>query len=138
MNTELFVLACGCVLGLIHIFAAGRAKTRQYGAAWNMGARDEDLPRPEPAVGRLIRAQANFFETFPIAVAAILIVTAAELTSTWTALGSLLWLLARLVYLPIYAAGVPKVRTMIFLVSLVGIVMILGAAFIGYFRVLSL
>ncbi|MGZ8283800.1 MAG: MAPEG family protein, partial [Allosphingosinicella sp.] len=84
MHTELTILAWGCVLALVHIFAAVRVKTRQYGTAWNMGARDEALPPPEPMVGRLARAQANYFETFPIAAAAILVVSLAGLTSRWT------------------------------------------------------
>jgi uncharacterized MAPEG superfamily protein len=117
--------------------AAGRGKTRQYGTSWNMGARDEELPPPEPIVGRLMRAQANYFETFPIAASALLIVTHAELTSVWTAAGAIAWLLARMVYLPLYAAGVPKVRTLIFLLSLTGILMVLGAAFIGFFSELT-
>jgi uncharacterized MAPEG superfamily protein len=128
MTIELTVLAWGCALALVHIFAAVRVKTRQYGTKWNMGARDEALPPPEPLVGRLARAQANFFETFPIAAAAILIVTAAGLTSRWTAIGALLWLAARIVYLPLYALGVPVVRTVVFLASVVGIGLVLWPA----------
>lgn len=137
MNIELFVLVCGCALGLIHIIAAGRAKTRQYGTSWNMGARDEELPPPQPLVGRLMRAQANYFETFPIAASAFLVVTVAELTSVWTSAGAVVWLLARVVYLPLYAAGVPKVRTLVFLLSLIGILVVLGAAFVGFFMALG-
>ena len=59
------------------------------------GARDEPLPPPTPLVGRLARAQANFFETFPLMIAAVLIVSAAGLTSRETALGAWLWLGAR-------------------------------------------
>ncbi len=117
MNTELTVLAWGCVLALVHIFAAVRVKTRQYGTTWNMGARDEALPPPEPIVGRLARAQANFFETFPIAATAILIVSITDQTTTWTELGALIWLGARIVYLPVYAGGISKIRTAIFLAS---------------------
>ena len=79
MTTELNVLAWGCILALVHIFAAVRVKTRQYGTKWNTGARDEQLPPPQPIVGRLARAQANFFETFPIFAAAALIVGVAGL-----------------------------------------------------------
>ena len=128
MNTELTVLAWGCVLALVHIFAAVRVKTRQYGTAWNMGARDEALAPPEPIVGRLARAQANFLETFPIAAAAMLIVSVAGLTSRWTAIGAIVWLAARILYLPVYAAGIPKVRTAIFLASVIGIGMVLWPA----------
>jgi uncharacterized MAPEG superfamily protein len=128
MNTELTVLAWGCVLALVHVFAAIRVKTRQYGVAWNMGARDEALPPPQPIVGRLARAQANFFETFPILIAAILIVSLTGLTSRWTEIGAVVWLAARILYLPIYAAGIPRIRTLVFLISIVGIGMILWPA----------
>lgn len=131
MTTELSVLAWGCVLALVHIFIAVRFKTRQYGTKWNMGARDEALPPPQPIVGRLARAQANFFETFPIFAAAILIVSAADLESRWTAIGALLWLAARVVYLPLYAAGVPVVRTVAFLASVVGIALVLRPALVA-------
>jgi len=131
MSTELTVLAWGCVLALAHVFIAVRFKTRQYGVKWNMGARDEALPPPEPIVGRLARAQANFFETFPVAAAAILIVELADRTTAVTAAGALLWLAMRVIYLPIYAAGIPKVRTVVFLVSVVGIALILWPALFG-------
>ncbi|HYJ30319.1 MAG TPA: MAPEG family protein [Allosphingosinicella sp.] len=133
MTTELVVLAWGCVLAFVHVFAAVRVKTRQYGTPWNMGARDEALPPPEALVGRLARAQANFFETFPIAAAAILIVYAAGLHDRWTAIGALVWLAARIVYLPVYALGIPKVRTLIFLISVVGILMVLRPALAATF-----
>lgn len=128
MSTELTALAWGCVLGLVHIFAAASAKTRQYGARWNMSARDADLPPPERLVGRLMRAQANYFETFPIVAAAILIVVSAGLTNQWTAMGAMLWLAARVIYLPLYAAGVPVVRTMAFGLSIAGLVLVLSPA----------
>jgi uncharacterized MAPEG superfamily protein len=125
MRIEILVLAWGCILALVHIFTAVRFKTRQYGTRWNVGARDEELPPPQPIVGRLARAQANFFETFPIASAAILAVVVTGRTSDWTGIGALLWLGARIVYLPLYAAGVPVVRTIAFLVSIVGIMLVL-------------
>jgi len=128
MNAELTALAWGCILALVHVFVAVRFKTRQYGTKWNVGARDEELPPPRPIVGRLARAQANFFETFPVFAAAVLIVTVADLTDRWTEIGAWLWLAARIVYLPLYASGVPVVRTIAFLVSVVGIVLVLRPA----------
>jgi uncharacterized MAPEG superfamily protein len=133
MAIELKILAWGCLLALIHVFAAVRVKTRQYGTKWNMGARDETLPPPEPLVGRLARAQANYFETFPVAAVAILIDVTAGLTSQWTAIGAILWLAARVVYLPLYALGTPVVRTMVFGVSMIGILMLLGPALAAAF-----
>ncbi len=133
MNTELTVLAWGCVLAIVHIFAAVRVKTRQYGTKWNMGARDEELPPPRPMVGRLARAQANFFETFPIAAAAILMVVVTGRTGPLTEIGAILWLAARVIYLPLYAAGVPVVRTAVFLASIVGIALVLRPALVASF-----
>jgi uncharacterized MAPEG superfamily protein len=128
MNTELTVLAWGCVLAFVHVFAAVRAKTAQYGSGWNTGARDEELPPLNPLAGRLARAQANFYESFPLYAAAALIVTVAQLTSRWTGIGALLWIAARVVYLPIYGLGVPYVRTAVWLVSIVGIALVLRPA----------
>lgn len=133
MNTELIVLAWGCILALVHIFAAVRVKTRQYGTKWNTGARDETLEAPQPIVGRLARAQANFFETFPLYAAAALTVSVAHLTNRWTAIGAFLWIGARIVYLPLYAMGVPYVRTAVWAISLVGIVLVLRPALMATF-----
>jgi uncharacterized MAPEG superfamily protein len=133
MNIELSVLAWGCVLALVHVFAAVRFKTRQYGTKWNVGARDDELPPPQPIVGRLARAQANFYETFPLYAAAAIIVSVAHLGNRWTAIGALLWIGARIVYLPLYAAGVPYLRTAAWAVSLVGIVMVLRPALAATF-----
>jgi uncharacterized MAPEG superfamily protein len=135
MTTELHVLAWGCILALVHIFAAVRVKTQQYGTKWNMGPRDETLPPPDkPIVGRLARAQANFFETFPLYAAGALIVVVAHLNNRWTAIGALLWIGGRIVYLPLYALGVPVARTLAFLVSLVGIAMVLRPALVAAFH----
>jgi uncharacterized MAPEG superfamily protein len=133
MTTELGILAWGCVLALLHILVAVRFKTRQYGTKWNMGARDAELPAPEPVVGRLARAQANFFETFPLYAAAAIIVSVAHLNDRWTAAGAILWIAARLVYLPLYAFGVAYVRTIVWLASLVGIAMVIRPALAATF-----
>jgi uncharacterized MAPEG superfamily protein len=131
MPVELKILALGALLLFIHIFIATRFKTAQYGRAWNVSARDEVLPEPNPVSGRLIRAQANFEETFPIAIVALLGVVVAGRTSQWTALGGWIWLGARVVYLPLYAAGVPVIRTVIWTIGLVGLAIVIWPLLIG-------
>jgi len=126
MPTELMILAWGAVLLFVHIFAAVHVKTRQYGAAWNTGARDEAMPPLAPVAGRLERARNNFQETFPIAIVALIGVVLAGRTSATTALGGWIWLGARAIYLPLYWAGVPKIRTLVFLVSVVGLALVLS------------
>ena len=131
MAVELRIAALGAILLLVHIFAAVRLKTRQYGTAWNMGARDEAVPALNPVAGRLARAQANFLETYPIAIVALLGVVIAGRTSSWTALGGWIWLVARTIYLPLYGFGVPVVRTLVFAISLVGLGMVLSPLLFG-------
>lgn len=125
MPVELTIIAWGMILLLVHIFAAAHVKTKQYGPKWNMGARDESLPPLNPLAGRLARAEANYKETLPIAIVALIGVVVAGRTSEWTALGGWIWLGARIVYLPLYGFGVPVVRTIIFMASLVGLLIAL-------------
>lgn len=131
MQPEITILAWAAVLLMVHIFSAVILKTRQYGADWNMGARDEAMPPLDPVPARLERARNNFLETLPIAVIALLGVVVAQRTSGSTALGGWIWLGARAVYLPLYWAGVPKVRTLVFLASLVGLGMVLRPLLLG-------
>lgn len=128
---ELKIAALGAVLLLVHIFAAVHLKTRQYGTKWNMGARDEAQPPLNPVAKRLARAQANFQETFPIAIVALLGVVIAGRTSAWTAIGGWIWLGARLIYLPLYGFGVPGWRTLAFAVSLTGLALVLSPLLFG-------
>jgi len=125
MSVEILILAWGAVLLIVQIFLAGHLKTRQYGADWNIGARDEPLPPLNPVAGRAARAQANLFETFPVAVVALVGVVLAGRTSELTMIGGWLWLAMRVVYVPIYLAGIKGLRTVVFLVSVLGLAMVL-------------
>ena len=131
MPVEMRILALGAVLLLVHVIAAVQFKTRQYGRAWNVGPRDEALPPLNPLAGRLARAQANFLETFPVAIVALIGVLLAGRTSAMTALGGWIWLGARIVYLPLYAAGIPVVRTVAWTISAIGLVMVLWPLIFG-------
>jgi uncharacterized MAPEG superfamily protein len=131
MPIEVKILAFGAVLLLVHIILATQAKNAQYGLRWNIGPRDEALAPPGPITGRLIRAQANFLETFPIAIVSLLGVVIANKTSSSTALGGWIWLGARIAYIPLYAAGVPVVRTISWAVSVVGLVMVIWPLLAG-------
>ena len=131
MPVEVRIAAYGAVLLFIHIFIATRFKTRQYGRKWNVSARDETLPPPNEMTGRTARAQANFQETFPIAIVALLGVVLAGRTSNLTALGGWIWIGARIIYLPLYAAGVPVIRTIVYTISTVGLGMVIWPLLAG-------
>jgi uncharacterized MAPEG superfamily protein len=131
MPVELRILALSTIVLLFYIIAATQSKTAQYGAKWNMGPRDDALPAANPLSGRLARAQANFLETYPIAIIALLGVVVAGKTSASTALGGWIWLGARVVYWPLYAAGIPLVRTLAWGVSIVGLAMVIWPLLAG-------
>lgn len=131
MPSEIRILAWAALLLIVHIFAAVHLKTRQYGAKWNMGPRDEAQPPLNPVAGRLQRAEANFLETLPIAIIALLGVVVANRTSASTALGGWIWLGARVAYLPLYAAGIPVIRTLAFVISIIGLAMVLKPLLLG-------
>ena len=125
MHPEILVLAWGTVLLLVNVFLAGHLKTRQYGTNWNIGARDAAMPPLDPGAARVVRAQANLLETFPIAIVALLGAVLAGRTSDLTTAGAWIWLAARIIYLPIYWAGIKGLRSAVFLVSMAGLLMAL-------------
>jgi uncharacterized MAPEG superfamily protein len=125
LSVELTVLAWTLVLAFVQILLFDFARTGQYGLKWNMGARDGEMPPLSPVAERLKRAQDNLFETLPIFIAAVLIAHVAERESAQTTLGAQIYLAARVLYVPLYAFGVPVLRSVVWMVSIAGIGMIL-------------
>jgi uncharacterized MAPEG superfamily protein len=127
MTTELLMLALSVVLGFVHIIVSAIATTHQYGSKWNLSARDDPMPPLRGIAGRLHRAQHNFLETFPLFAVAVLIADATNRHGWMAVWGSQLYFYARVLYLPLYAAGIPVVRTVLWSVAVLGIVMVLLA-----------
>jgi uncharacterized MAPEG superfamily protein len=126
MTTDLTMLAWSIVLGIVHVFATGAVATLQHGWAYNMGPRDDQRPITGKG-GRLIRAYANFMQTFPFFVAAVLMAHVVGRHSWLTVTGAEVYFWARAAYVPLYVLGVPAVRSLAFVVATAGIVMILVA-----------
>lgn len=126
MTPELRLLGWSIVLGIVQILLAAMATTRQTGLAWAAGPRDE-ARQPEGIAARLRRAQSNLMETFPFFAAAILACHMVGREGGQALLGAQLYFWARLVYLPLYAFGVPMVRSIVWGVSLVGLILVLAA-----------
>ena len=126
MTTELTMLAWTVVLGLVHLVASAQFMTAANGLGYGMSSRDVPPPKPLGTVGgRVYRAFKNLMQTFPFAAAAILMAAAAGRHNGYTVWGSELYFWARLAYVPIYAAGLAGVRTLVWLVSVGGIVLVL-------------
>ncbi len=127
MTTELTMLGWTLVLAFVQILLFDVARTSQYGAKWNMGARDGTMPPLSAVAERLKRAQDNLFETLPLFIAAVLIAHVADRNSALTALGAQIYLICRVVYVPLYAFGVPVLRSLVWIGSAVGLGMIVWA-----------
>ena len=127
MSVETWALFGAMVLGLVHLTAASFSFKAQVGNAYSVGARDEDL-RPRGVAGRLDRAQRNFLETFAIFAAAVLLLVALDRTGSWLSqVGCALYLGGRIVFLPLYAAGTPWLRTFSWNIATLGLAMVMAA-----------
>ncbi|MEM8513943.1 putative MAPEG superfamily protein [Massilia sp. MP_M2] len=127
MTTELTLLAWTLVLALVQIMLVANLRTAETGIQYNASARDGEAPPPRPVTARLQRAQANLFETLPLFIGAVLIAHVSGSEGDLTLWGCWMYLIARIVYIPLYAAGIPYLRSLVWLVSLAGLIMVLAA-----------
>lgn len=127
MTTELTYLAWILVLALVQILLPAMLRTAETGVGYNASARDEEGPPTGKITGRLQRAQKNLFETLPVFAAAILIAHVAGRNGALTWWGATLYFWARIVYVPLYASGIPYIRSLVWLVSLLGTILLLVA-----------
>lgn len=99
------------------------------GLVWAASARDTP-GTPTVAIGRAERAYKNMQETLPVFLALAVLNMLPEAGVAQSALtGATIYCLCRAVYLPLYLAGVPWLRTGVFVLSLIGLLMMLAALF---------
>lgn len=127
MTMELKLLGWTLVLAIVQIMLAAAFRNQETGLQYNMSARDEQAPPPRPVTARLQRAQANLFETLPLFAAAVLAVHIGGRLGDLTLWGCWLYFAARVVYVPLYALGIPVVRSLVWGASLVGLIMVIAA-----------
>jgi len=130
VTTELTYLVATLVLALVQVLLPAAGRTLEFGIGWNAGARDQTPPSHNPVVGRLERAKTNLYETLPLFIGAVLIAHVTGAESALTLWGAALYFWARVAYIPLYALGVPYIRSLVWLVSLAGLILILVALFI--------
>jgi uncharacterized MAPEG superfamily protein len=127
---ELLLLGAAIAVGLVQLMWAAAAARRQQDLKWATGARDEAMPISGVAA-RLDRAFRNFMETFPLFAAAVLAVVIAGKAGDLSLWGSALYVVCRALYAPIYAAGTYMIRSLVWTLSLAGIVMVVAALFLA-------
>lgn len=127
MSIESWALFGAMVLGILHLTAASFTFKAQVGNAYTVGARDQNL-QPIGVAARLDRAQRNFLETFAIFAAAVLMLEVLHRTGgPLSTYGSVIYLGGRVLFLPLYALGVPWLRTFSWNAATAGLVMVMAA-----------
>jgi uncharacterized MAPEG superfamily protein len=127
MPQEITLLACSVVLLFVMIITASTMRTHLYtpkGLILAFQNRD-NLPEATAMAGRAERAARNMMEGMLLFVPTVLGVLAAGIADATTTLGAHIFLIARLIYFPVYLAGIPYLRTAVWFASIVGIGMIL-------------
>jgi uncharacterized MAPEG superfamily protein len=123
MSTELYCLAASAILCLILPFIYVALYNKQVGFAGVSGNR-ENTPEPTGAAGRGRRAHHNLVENLlPFAIA-VTMAHFANISNSITADGALIFLSARIVHAVSYILGIPIVRTLAYLASVIGTAMI--------------
>jgi uncharacterized MAPEG superfamily protein len=124
-STEITVLAWSVVLLLVQVIAQASASS-DLGPKYLFSPRDEKRVSRNLLAGRLLRALRNLLETYPAFVALALALVVTGKVGGIGATGAWLWLIARVVYLGLYAAGVPVARTAAWFASIVGLLLMLA------------
>jgi uncharacterized MAPEG superfamily protein len=126
--SEFELLGVAVLLGFVNLTWAAIAARRQQGLKWAGGPRDEHRPVTGVAA-RLERAFKNYMETFPLFAVAVIADLTAEKMGILTWWGSILYVGARIIYVPLYAYGVSWWRSLTWFVAVIGLLMVTAALF---------
>ena len=124
MSVELTMLLWVVILFLVQLVAQIVAEMMEHGIGYLISARD-DWKNPTGIASRVERAYFNLLETMPAFAALILIALYTGKVNDMTALGSQIYFWGRLAYFPIYITGIPVLRTLVWIASTGGLVLIL-------------
>jgi uncharacterized MAPEG superfamily protein len=121
--SELTCLELSVLLWIAHVLVQAFAGSAEFGLAYLLSPRDKPLPTKGVACGRATRALHNYVENLVPFVALALALIA---TGHGGGLGATIWLIARILYLPAYLFGVTYVRTALWGISVIGLLMMLA------------
>jgi uncharacterized MAPEG superfamily protein len=124
MKPEVTLLAWSAILAIVHMLVTVQALVNQKGLMTAFGNR-ENLAELAGWGGRAQRANINMAQNLVVFAAVVLAVVAAGKTNDKTLLGAQNFFWARVADAVCYLGGIPYLRTASWLVSIVGIVMIL-------------
>ncbi len=129
MTGTLTLVIYMAILTWLTILAASLIRAKGWTLAGTLiafGNRD-NLPEATPLAGRAARTAQNTLENFVLFAAIALVAHAAGEASPRIALGAQVFFWSRVLYVPIYYAGIVYLRTAVWLASIVGLAMMLTA-----------
>ncbi|MGJ5621463.1 MAPEG family protein [Sulfitobacter sp. MF3-043] len=112
--TETTILAVYGLLVLLTLLLQVLGATRQLSMGYLMSSRDEGRSTTG-MTARLERALDNSVVAMALFAPAILVLVALDRTSNASLLAANVFLIARIIYLPVYALGIPAIRTLAWL-----------------------
>ena len=124
--SELTCLELSVVLWLLHVLVQATVGNVELPFGYLFTSRDKPAAASGLLFGRATRALANYVENLTPFVAVALALIATQRTGGAGAIGATIWILARIVYLPVYVFGIIYVRTLVWGISIIGLVMMLG------------
>jgi len=130
MNSDLHYLAYSAVLAWVMIMTASMLRVRGWtpkGLWLAVGNRD-DVPQPSAMAERAERAARNMIENLVLFAVVVLAARLGGVAPQRIAVGAAVFFWARVAYFPVYLAGIKVLRTLIWAVSVIGLVMILMAS----------
>jgi uncharacterized MAPEG superfamily protein len=128
MKPELTLLAWSVILAVVHMVIAVQGLVSTKGLMTAVGNR-ENLPELPGWAGRAVRANRNMAENLVVFAAMVLAVVLAGKTNNMTLLGAQLFFWGRIAYAVCYLGGIKWARTASWLVSIVGVLLILWQLF---------
>ncbi len=128
MTTDLWLLTWSAVLCFAQVSIAASGGTLKMGLPAAAGNR-EDVAELTGWEGRAGRAHRNMLENLLLFAVLILVTHVTGKANEMTALGAHVFFWARVVYAGLYLAGVPWARTLVWVVSVVGMVIVFSQLF---------
>jgi uncharacterized MAPEG superfamily protein len=125
MPTEIVLLGWAVVLLLVQLVLQTLACVGEFGLGYAFSPRDDGRVVKGLYGARLTRSFYNLLETFVVFVALALALAATGKTGGLGATGAWIWFIARVVYVPIYVLGIPVLRTLVWTVSIIGLILML-------------
>ena len=130
LSPLLTIVAWSVILFFVHLLIQDTTMTRERGLAWNMGARDGTPQALSDFAARADRAFTNYRETYVVFLAVTVLCLFVAPLSRLAIGGAWVWFIARIVYLPLYLGGIQRVRSIVWLVSIAGLIAMLVAGFV--------